>query len=77
MNEDNATRAELLEVLAKQAVRIARVEAERDAAKSALLEMSMVVNYVEEHGYADHRYVSDDTMEQIRIVRTELRENAE
>jgi hypothetical protein len=30
MNEDNATRAELLEVLAKQAVRLTRVENERD-----------------------------------------------
>jgi hypothetical protein len=39
MNEDNATRAELLEILAAQAVRLARVEAERDRMKLALQEI--------------------------------------
>jgi hypothetical protein len=36
MNGDNATRAELLEALAAQAVRLARVEAERERLVDAL-----------------------------------------
>jgi hypothetical protein len=53
---------------------MAEAAEEIERLRAALLESSAVLIYVEKHGYADHRYLSDTTLEEIRTARAALGE---